>query len=114
MYRKQLPSTFCLSMLSASLVHGKNIIYSTKKNQKLNRCNIHIYEVLYDRCILLYLFRETVDGVNQELRQQGHEARDHRQANESTAQLEVCAVLVGVGEQVGVGLELPIRLGARK
>lgn len=53
-----------------------------------------------------YLFGETVDGVHQELRQPGHEAGDHRQANESRAQPQVGPVLVQVGEEVGVSLEL--------
>lgn len=60
-----------------------------------------------------YLFRETVDGVHQELRQQGHEAGDDRQPNQRSAQLQVCPVLVGVGEQVGVGLELAVVFARR-
>lgn len=53
-----------------------------------------------------HLFREAIDSFHEVLRQPCHEERDHHQPQERGGQLEVRAVLRGIGEQVSVCLEL--------
>lgn len=68
---------------------------------------------IFTACFGSRLFRETVDGVHQELRHDGHEERDDRQARYGGDHLEAGLVILDVREQVRVRLELTVSYARR-